>query len=219
MAVNVLLVFFFNADPKSFRRYLWAYCVTCYGVPMIPAIVLVSIRGDPRGPVFGNAAVCVKKSFYSPQILTLFLAVVLDRIQLESGSSLCLLYSYLDMYFSIHHHLCCRGVSRLPSSEPVEKHRLCRVRQTQQSRFRSRKRWWRLCGRGLQCFSFNSLLLPITNNQTGTYQRTRLLRHRRNRGSNYIRLSRFRFPRASRRAHPSSHRLYSALWAIMGGRY
>ncbi|KAK5988178.1 hypothetical protein PT974_12318 [Cladobotryum mycophilum] len=56
MAVNVFLVFFCNADPTSFRKYIWVYCLICFGGPMIPAIVLVSIRDDPRGPIFGNAA-------------------------------------------------------------------------------------------------------------------------------------------------------------------
>ncbi|PNY23205.1 Cyclic AMP receptor-like protein A [Tolypocladium capitatum] len=56
MAVNVFLVFFYNANPASFRRYLWVYCLVCFGGPMIPAIVLISIRGDPRGPVYGDAA-------------------------------------------------------------------------------------------------------------------------------------------------------------------
>ncbi|POR35837.1 Cyclic AMP receptor-like protein A [Tolypocladium paradoxum] len=57
MAVNVFLVFFYNANPASFRKYLWVYCLVCFGGPMIPAIALISIRGDPRGPVYGDAAV------------------------------------------------------------------------------------------------------------------------------------------------------------------
>ncbi|KJZ72266.1 hypothetical protein HIM_08307 [Hirsutella minnesotensis 3608] len=56
MAFNVYLVFFHNADPASFRKYVWAYCLVCFGGPLIPAIVLVSIRGDLRVPVYGDAA-------------------------------------------------------------------------------------------------------------------------------------------------------------------
>ncbi|QUC19358.1 uncharacterized protein UV8b_03599 [Ustilaginoidea virens] len=56
MAVNVFLVFFNNANPATFRKYTWIYCVICYGGPMIPSVVLISIRGDPKGPVFGDAA-------------------------------------------------------------------------------------------------------------------------------------------------------------------
>ncbi|GAO13190.1 hypothetical protein UVI_02025420 [Ustilaginoidea virens] len=52
MAVNVFLVFFNNANPATFRKYTWIYCVICYGGPMIPSVVLISIRGDPKGPVF-----------------------------------------------------------------------------------------------------------------------------------------------------------------------
>lgn len=58
MAFNVYLVLFYNADPAAFRRYLWAYCLVCFGGPMIPAVVLLAIRGDPRGPIYGDAAVC-----------------------------------------------------------------------------------------------------------------------------------------------------------------
>lgn len=57
MAGNVFLVFFCNANPESFRRYLWAYCLVCFGGPLVSAIVLISIVGDPRGPVFGDATV------------------------------------------------------------------------------------------------------------------------------------------------------------------
>jgi len=57
MAVNVYLVFFHNADPSSFRKYLWVYCLVCFGGPMVPAIILISIRDDVRGPIFGDAVV------------------------------------------------------------------------------------------------------------------------------------------------------------------
>ncbi|RDA94715.1 hypothetical protein CP533_6771 [Ophiocordyceps camponoti-saundersi (nom. inval.)] len=55
MAVNVFLVFFNNADPASFRRYIWVYCLVCFGGPLIPAIVLISITNKDRGPVYGDA--------------------------------------------------------------------------------------------------------------------------------------------------------------------
>jgi hypothetical protein len=56
MSVNVFLVFFCNVNHASFRKFTWLYCLVCYGGPLIPAVTLISIRGDPRGPVFGNAA-------------------------------------------------------------------------------------------------------------------------------------------------------------------
>jgi hypothetical protein len=57
MAVNVYLVFFQNADPTSFRKYVWIYCLVCFGGPLIPAIALISIRDHKYGPVFGDGAV------------------------------------------------------------------------------------------------------------------------------------------------------------------
>lgn len=57
MAVNVFLVFFNNADPAMFRKFTWVYVVICFGGPMLPAIILLSIRDDKRGPVYGDAAV------------------------------------------------------------------------------------------------------------------------------------------------------------------
>ncbi|EJP69170.1 G-protein coupled receptor [Beauveria bassiana ARSEF 2860] len=55
MACNVFLVFFCNVDPAMFTRYIWAYCVVCFGGPLIPAITLISINDRSRGPVFGDA--------------------------------------------------------------------------------------------------------------------------------------------------------------------
>lgn len=57
MAVNVWMVFFLAANPTSFRQYLWIYCLVCYGAPALPAVVLLLIRDDPKGPVYGNATV------------------------------------------------------------------------------------------------------------------------------------------------------------------
>jgi hypothetical protein len=56
MAINVFLVFFYGASPSSFRRYLWLYCLVCFGGPFIPAIVLLLAR--PGGQhMYGNATV------------------------------------------------------------------------------------------------------------------------------------------------------------------
>ena len=56
MAVNVFMVFFFSTNPLAFRRYLWVYCLICFGLPMIPAVVCLAIKHE-RGPVYGNATV------------------------------------------------------------------------------------------------------------------------------------------------------------------
>ncbi|KAG6006999.1 hypothetical protein E4U21_006519 [Claviceps maximensis] len=64
MAVNVFLVFFNNADPSLFQRYTWVYCIICFGGPLLPAIVLLSVRGDPKGPMIGDAAL---RNFEDPE--------------------------------------------------------------------------------------------------------------------------------------------------------
>ncbi|KAJ3541326.1 hypothetical protein NM208_g4662 [Fusarium decemcellulare] len=56
MAINVFLVFFLNANPRTFRKYAWLYCIICFGGPLIPAVVLISIRDNPKGLIFGDAA-------------------------------------------------------------------------------------------------------------------------------------------------------------------
>ncbi|KAH6675355.1 G-protein coupled receptor [Plectosphaerella plurivora] len=54
MAINVFLVFFYGANPTSFKRYLWLYCLVCFGGPFIPAIALLLAR--PNGQLmYGNA--------------------------------------------------------------------------------------------------------------------------------------------------------------------
>jgi hypothetical protein len=62
MAVNVYMVFFFAASPTSFVRYLWLYCLICFGLPFIPAISLLILNHYRRGEdgaylYFGNATV------------------------------------------------------------------------------------------------------------------------------------------------------------------
>lgn len=57
MAFNVFVVFYCNVDPTCFRKYVWLYIIVCFGGPLIPAITLISIRDDERGPVYGDAAV------------------------------------------------------------------------------------------------------------------------------------------------------------------
>ncbi|KAK0391464.1 hypothetical protein NLU13_0965 [Sarocladium strictum] len=83
MAVNVYLVFFFNANPTSFRKYLWIYCLVCFGGPLISAIALISVRGDPRGPIFGDAVCWIDTkwalvriySYYIPVWVCIFLSL------------------------------------------------------------------------------------------------------------------------------------------------
>ncbi|CAK7274819.1 hypothetical protein SEPCBS119000_006367 [Sporothrix epigloea] len=55
MAFNVYLVFFHSANPTTFRRHLWVYCLVCFGLPMIPAIVCLFVQNVNKGPVYGDA--------------------------------------------------------------------------------------------------------------------------------------------------------------------
>ncbi|KAJ4408239.1 hypothetical protein N0V85_004264, partial [Neurospora sp. IMI 360204] len=60
MAVNVFLVFFFALNPNAFRDYLWLYCLVCYGLPSIPAIVLLA-HSPATTRYYGNATVWIPK--------------------------------------------------------------------------------------------------------------------------------------------------------------
>ncbi|KAK0657011.1 hypothetical protein B0T16DRAFT_50373 [Cercophora newfieldiana] len=54
MAVNVFLVFFFAANPNSFRKYLWLYSLICFGFPGLPAVICLFYM--PTGTkMYGNA--------------------------------------------------------------------------------------------------------------------------------------------------------------------
>ncbi|CAK7237772.1 hypothetical protein SBRCBS47491_010125 [Sporothrix bragantina] len=55
MAFNVYLVFFHSANPTTFRRHLWMYCLVCFGLPMIPAIVCLYVQSASKGPIYGDA--------------------------------------------------------------------------------------------------------------------------------------------------------------------
>lgn len=57
MAVNVFLVFFLGANPASFRKHLWLYCLVCFGAPAIPAIACLLIQNEQQGRVYGDATV------------------------------------------------------------------------------------------------------------------------------------------------------------------
>jgi hypothetical protein len=57
MSINVYLVFFHNANPTTFRKYAWIYCLVCFGGPAIPAVTLIAIHNKSRGLVYGDAAV------------------------------------------------------------------------------------------------------------------------------------------------------------------
>ncbi|KAI0385726.1 hypothetical protein F5Y04DRAFT_291177 [Hypomontagnella monticulosa] len=77
MAINVFMVFFFSANPKSFLRYWWAYCIVCYGIPTIPAIWLLFIHGDDGQGTYGDATIwCwIDKDWTNLRIFTYYLPI------------------------------------------------------------------------------------------------------------------------------------------------
>lgn len=62
MAINVLLVFYFQATPESFQSWWWVYCLICYGGPFTIALVLLFVHNEKRGPVYGEATVSLPES-------------------------------------------------------------------------------------------------------------------------------------------------------------
>jgi hypothetical protein len=54
MAINVYLVFFRSYPPSNFWNHVWLYCLACFGIPAIPAFILLFHK--PNGErIYGNA--------------------------------------------------------------------------------------------------------------------------------------------------------------------
>ncbi|KAK3382714.1 hypothetical protein B0T24DRAFT_645338 [Lasiosphaeria ovina] len=54
MAVNVYMVFFMAANPNSFREYIWVYCLICFGLPLLPAVICLFYAPN-NVRIYGNA--------------------------------------------------------------------------------------------------------------------------------------------------------------------
>ncbi|KAI1128375.1 hypothetical protein F5Y10DRAFT_277419 [Nemania abortiva] len=95
MAVNVYMVFFFSANPSNFLRYWWAYCLVCYGIPFIPALWLLLVRGGDGGGVYGDATIwCwIDKEWSNLRIYTYYLPIWV-----------CIVLSAL-IYFAVGYHV------------------------------------------------------------------------------------------------------------------
>ncbi|KAH7141884.1 G-protein coupled receptor [Dactylonectria macrodidyma] len=94
MAINVFLVIFHGSSPASFRRYLWLYCIVCFGGPFIPAIVLLVAR--PNGQmIYGNATLwCwISNDWSALRIFTYYVPIWI-----------CIFFSAV-IYFAIGHHI------------------------------------------------------------------------------------------------------------------
>lgn len=57
MACNVYLALFRKHDTEHLRNLEWRYMLLCYGVPFIPALVLLFVKNDRQGKVYGKATV------------------------------------------------------------------------------------------------------------------------------------------------------------------
>jgi hypothetical protein len=57
MACNVYLSFFHQFDAAQLRAIEWKYLILCYGLPFIPALVLLFVNTPTRGKVYGDAVV------------------------------------------------------------------------------------------------------------------------------------------------------------------
>ncbi|PKY01827.1 family A G protein-coupled receptor-like protein [Aspergillus campestris IBT 28561] len=55
MACNVYLALFRKHDTEHLRNLEWRYMLLCYGVPFVPALVLLFIKNDSQGKVYGKA--------------------------------------------------------------------------------------------------------------------------------------------------------------------
>jgi hypothetical protein len=54
MAVNVYMVFFMAYQPRY--KHMWLYCLLCFGLPSLPALVCLFYAPGGR-PIYGNATV------------------------------------------------------------------------------------------------------------------------------------------------------------------
>jgi hypothetical protein len=66
MAVNVYLIVYRSYDVQSLRRLEWKYMAGITTVTFIPALVLLFIRNDENGPMYGSVTVSLILIIVSP---------------------------------------------------------------------------------------------------------------------------------------------------------
>ncbi|CZR51514.1 related to G protein coupled receptor like protein [Phialocephala subalpina] len=87
MAINVYLAIFHQYDSASLRQLTGRYLILCYGLPFVPAFVLLFISSEDRGRVYGNATLWCWISndweslrialFYAPIWVIMFITIVI----------------------------------------------------------------------------------------------------------------------------------------------
>ncbi|SPQ18475.1 5e9f199e-d259-43c8-855c-898ba664a14d [Thermothielavioides terrestris] len=76
MAVNVYMVFFMSYPPNDLHKHLWLYCLICFGIPAIPALICLFYA--PNGQrIYGNATLwCwISDSYSQLRIFTYYLPI------------------------------------------------------------------------------------------------------------------------------------------------
>ncbi|KAL2161710.1 hypothetical protein VTH06DRAFT_8272 [Thermothelomyces fergusii] len=76
MAVNVFMVFFMAYPPNNLHKNLWIYCVICFGIPALPALICLVYR--PNGErIYGDATMwCwINDKHNSLRIFTYYLPI------------------------------------------------------------------------------------------------------------------------------------------------
>ncbi|KAK4098580.1 hypothetical protein N658DRAFT_431714 [Parathielavia hyrcaniae] len=76
MAVNVYVVFFMSYSPNGFRQHLWLYCLACFGIPAVPAVICLFYA--PNGQrIYGDATLwCwINDKYNQLRIFTYYLPI------------------------------------------------------------------------------------------------------------------------------------------------
>ncbi|PVH92039.1 family A G protein-coupled receptor-like protein, partial [Periconia macrospinosa] len=77
MAINVYLAIFHQYDSASLRQLTSRYVILCYGLPFVPAFVILFISSPGRGRVYGNATLwCWISSDWESLRIALFYAPI-----------------------------------------------------------------------------------------------------------------------------------------------
>lgn len=63
MAINVYLIVYRSYDVTSLRRLEWRYMIVITTVTFIPAVTLLFIRTDDKGPMYGSVTVSIYPLF------------------------------------------------------------------------------------------------------------------------------------------------------------
>lgn len=57
MAINVYLTFYHKFDAKRLRKMEIPYLLSCYGIPLVPALAYIFVTDSNGNRVYGNAGI------------------------------------------------------------------------------------------------------------------------------------------------------------------